>query len=309
MNRTVIVCALAAGASATGASPQFFTSITKPLFGNNDPDIFFADVQTGASTFLLNPEAEPAISASAPGFTGLAADEPGSRLFAITTNGTRSGLYSLDYATLTPTFLSNITRPASTDGLVLDGLAYDSSRSVLYATRRLGGTTGTEGLYSINPATGESTVLLEYESGTFNIEISAIDYDPVTDMVYLVDEDADAGRGIYSFNPVDPGAGLSLLASLPSDITDVDGLGAGDGQLFLLSDGPDANGGFHRVFDLTTMTFDIASIPTPYPEYSDSVLGPINPSGGGAYAPGIPGPATALLALPATALLARRRRN
>jgi hypothetical protein len=60
------------------------------------------------------------VPASAQGFTGLAADEAGQRLFAITTNGTKSDLYSLDYATRTPTLLASLTRPSSTNGIVFD---------------------------------------------------------------------------------------------------------------------------------------------------------------------------------------------
>jgi hypothetical protein len=73
-------------------------------------------------------------------------------------------------------------------------------------------------------------------------------------------------------------------------VIDVDGVGASGGVLFLLSDGtnPDntasGNGGLHRLYDLSTGQV-IASPATPFPAYSDSVLGRINPSGSAAAAP------------------------
>ena len=143
---TTMILMAAVSAAAAGAShAQFVTSITRPTFSQGPTQVFLTNPQSGTSTEIFDPRfASPAIPASAPGFTGLAADEAGRRLFASTINGTRSDLYSIDYATQTHTFLASITRPGTTAGMVVDGLAFDSRRGVLYATRVLGGSTGFE---------------------------------------------------------------------------------------------------------------------------------------------------------------------
>lgn len=289
------------------ASAQFVTSITKPLFGSNDPDVFFSDFSAGTSTFLLNPELDPGVTSSAPGFTGLAADEANRRLFASTTAGTTSGIYSIDYDTLTPTFLVNTVTPGAGNGPVMAGLAFDTNNNVLYGTRTLGGSTGAEGLYSIDLATGASTLVFEYETtATSNFQIGGIDFDPTTGLIYLADDDDTGGRFIYSLDPANPSS-LTEVVAYPTGVTDVDGLGAGDGMLYLLSDGLDGNNGEHVVLDIATGSV-VDTLATPYPAYSDSVIGAINPSGGGAFAPSIPTPGTAaLLGLAGLATVRRRR--
>ncbi len=287
------------------ASAQLVTSITKPTFGTNDPDVFLTDVNTGQSQFLLNPDG--LIPATAPGFGGLAADESNRRLFASTRNGPQDDLYTLDYATLTPTRIGQVN--VNGTAISIDGLAYDTRNNQLWATKRLGIGGNAEGLYRVDQNTGAAELVLQYEAGTFDIEISAIDYDPVTGLIYLVDEDTGGGTGIWSFDPDNASAGLSFVVDLAPGVTDVDGLGAGDGKLFLVSDGLQGNGGLHYVYNLLTGEYE-ATLPTPYPGYSNSVLGLINPSAGGAYAPGlIPTPGTgALLGLAGIAAARRRRR-
>lgn len=321
-NRGLAKRGLAVAAAAGGlllglsasAQGQFITAITKPTFGLNNPDVYNVNTSTGASTFLFNADFIPA---SAPGFGGLAADELNRRLFGTVRNGAQDDLYALDYDTLTPTLLATIRRPGTTTGMAVDGLAYDSLRGALYATRVLGGTSGAEALFRVDLATGDTSVVLEYEpTTTSNFTIGAIDYDPQTDRIYLVDEDDTGGRNIYRVDPSAVTPVLDFVTALPLPITDVDGLAAGDGKLYLVSDGPDipgtttieGNGGNHYVYDIAVNTFSILG-PTPYPEYNNSSLGRINPSAAGAYAPGIPEPALlAPVALAALAGLRSRRR-
>lgn len=309
----VVLCA------GSAAQAQFITSITRPTFSLGPTQVYNVNVQTGVSTEIFDPRfSTPAIPASAPGFTGLAADEAGQRLFAITTNGTRSDLYSLDYATRTPTLLASLTRPNSSTGIVFDGLAYDTRRNVLYGTRVLGGAGQNEGIYTIDIATGVTTLAFEYETTATSIyQIGGLDYDPRTDRIYLSDDDDTEGRNIFSIDPANIASGLSLVTAYPSGVTDIDGVGAGDGRLYLLSDSQDTastatlegNGGLHRVFNVLTGQFE-GTFASPYPARTttNSALGLIDPTGGGAYAPGIPAPAGALaMALGAAGMLRRRR--
>ena len=308
MQFTTKAAAVAAiGALAGSAQAQFITSITQPLFGSNPAEVFFTDTTTGNSELLFDATDNPSMGVSSPGFGGLAADEANRRLFGTVQSGGETGLYSIDYDTLTPTLVGETFLGG--DGLSLSGLAYDTNRGVLYGATALGGSLGPEGFFTVDTATGDLSLLFEFETtATSNFTYNALDYDPVTDKVYLVDEDPTGGRSIQSFDPANPAGGLSFVAALPSEFTDVDGLGAGDGKLYLLTDSAiDANNGDHGVYDILSGQF-LGGLESPYPAYSDSVLGPINPSGGGAYAPGIPAPgAVGLLA--AAGLTASRRRR
>lgn len=312
---TLLATTLAAGS----AHAQFITSITRPTFSQGPTQVFNTNPQTGVATEIFDPRfSTPAIPASAPGFTGLAADEAGRRLFASTTNSTRSDLYAIDYGTQTHTLLSSITRPGTTTGMVVDGLAYDSRRGVLYATRTLGGSGGAEGLFSIDIATGASTLAFEYEPTSTSIfTIGGIDYDATTDRIYLSDDDDTNGRNIYSFDPANPSAGLSVVVAYPAGVTDIDGIGAGGGKLYLLSDSQDSasttaiegNSGLHRIYNILTGQFE-GTLPSPYPARTttNAGLGLIDPTGGGAWAPGIPTPG-ALALLAAAGLVGVRRRR
>jgi hypothetical protein len=314
----VAAAALIAFGAGT-AHAQFITSITRPTFSLGPTQVYNVNTQTGVSSEIFDPRfSNPVVPASAPGFTGLAADEAGQRLFAITTNGTKSDLYSLDYATRTPTLLASLTRPSSTTGIVFDGLAYDTRRNVLYGTRVIGGSTGNEGLFTIDIATGATTLAFEYEPTSTSIfQIGGLDYDPTTDRIYLSDDDDTGGRNIFSMDPTSLSSGLSLVTAYPAGVTDIDGIGAGGGKLYLLSDSQDSastatiegNSGLHRVFNILTGQFE-ASIASPYPARTttNAGLGLIDPTGGGAYAPGIPAPASAL-ALGLGAIAGRRRRR
>lgn len=317
MHRNVLACAaVVGGCLVSAASAQFVTAVTQPTFSQNVPAVYVTDVGDGSSAFLFNP-IPPAYPATAPGFTGLAANDAARQFYATVRNGPQDDLYVVDYDTLTPTKLSTLRRPGTTTGMSVEGLAYDTTKNKIYVSRSLGGSTGPEGLLEIDPATGDSTLILEFETTSTSLySIGAIDFDPLTQLLYLVDEDDTGGRNIYS---VDPSAGtpaLTFVAELPLPITDVDGLGAGNGMLYLLSDGPDilgtsaveGNGGNHYVYDIAAGTFSILG-PTPYPEYTNSgALGRINPSGAGMFAPGlVPEPATLGL-LAAFAVVGLRRR-
>jgi hypothetical protein len=124
--------AIAAMALTSGAAhAQFLTGITKPVFGINQPEAFFVDLDAGTSTLLFDIETDLGIPASAPGFGGLAGDDANRRFFASVRNGAQDDIYVISYEDLlNPTFLFTVT-DASGSGDVIDGLAYDSTRGVL----------------------------------------------------------------------------------------------------------------------------------------------------------------------------------
>lgn len=289
-----VVAAFALLVGAGTASAQFVTSITRPVFSTGPTTVYEVNTTTGASTQVFDPlAANPAIPATAPGFTGLAYDATFRRMFAITTNGAQSDLYSLDIDNgWVAVRLSQLKRPNSTTGIVMDGLAFDQKRRILYGTRTLGGTGQDEGLYSIDPATGATTLVLLYEPTTTSLyTIGGIDWCPVTDKIYLSDDDDTTGRNIYSIDAGTPTV-LNLVTAYDTGVTDIDGLAAGGGKLYLLSDSQDSastaavegNNGLHRVYNLLTSTWE-APITSPYPvrTTTNAAFGLIDPTGGGAW--------------------------
>lgn len=291
--RTPFVSAVVLASAAQFASAQLVTGITQPAFGLNPPEVFLTDITSGGSTFLFDPLVIPA---TAPGFGGLAADDPGRRLFGSVRNGPQDDLYTLDYATLTPTLVGTINLGGT--AISIDGLAYDSDNGVLYATKRLGTGGAVEGLYSVDETNGAATLIFTYETGTFDFEVSAIDYDPGTNLVYLVDEDTGGGTGIYTYTPGSP-ASFAFFAPLPAGVTDVDGLAAGNGLLYLVSDSdPNGNGGQHVVFNTQSLQV-VDTLPSPHPPYTTGTpFGTINPSASGAFAPGLANTCIADLVFP-----------
>ncbi len=308
----VVVC-------ASTAHAQFVSSITRPLFGEGPTTGFFTDVNAGTNTQIFDWDAFDGgngLPASADGFNGLAGDEVNQRLFGSVRNGTQSDIYALDYNTLTPNLLFGTTFERQDNqqiaNIAFDGIAYDSARDFLYGTVRLGSSFSgrPEGLYRIDPTTGFSELVIEYEATlgtTFSVEISAIDYDPLTDLIYLADEDADGGRNVYSLDPDNPSA-LNFVTAFEPGVEDVDGLGAGNGQLFFVTDNADFNNAQHSIYDIASNTF-LPRVDSPYPPRSGDFAGsPINPTAGGAFAPGIPAPGAAgTLAIAAFAATRRRR--
>lgn len=298
--RSIAAAAALTAGAASVAHAQWVTSITRPVFSTGPTTVYKVDDATGVSTEIFDPlNPNTIVPATAPGFTGLAADNANSRIFASTTNGTKSDIYVLDYAdpdNVTATFLVALTRPESTTGMVVDGLAYDTQRGVLYATRTLGGAGQLEGLYSIDTTTGQTTLIFEYEPSTGSTyTIGGIDYDPIADRIYFADDDDTGGRNLYFVEGANPAGGLQLLMAYPAGVTDVDGLAAHGGRLFLLSDSQDdtasaaieGNGGLHYVIDVAT-TSVLGTITSPYPLRTVSTqLGRIDPTGGAAWAPGL----------------------
>jgi hypothetical protein len=133
-------------------------------------------------------------------------------------------------------------------------------------------------------------------------EFESLDFDPVTNKIYGVNDDSDQqGRGIYSFD-LTAGTLTKIVASpdYRRIENDFDGLATGGGLAFLTTDEP----GFVYRYDLVANNgqwIDFLS-----PVLTDSGL-----FGGAAYAAGlIPEPTTATVGLAAaTMMLALRRRT
>lgn len=300
--------ALFALACTSTATAQFLTGITKPIFSTNQPEAYLVDADAGTNTLLYDIESLN-LPATAPGWGGLAGDDANQRFFASVRNGPNDDIYEFSYdAVENPTKLVE-TVNASGGNFAIDGLAYDSTEGVMYGTNILGSGGNAEGLHTIDLTNGLVTTIVDYGTlpgGISAYQITGIDYDADSNLVYLVDEDSTGGRWIYTFDPANPTNGLSELVALPSEITDVDGLGAGGGELLLVTDHATVNNGKHYVYDLISGTY--STFDSPYPAPAGSPIAP-NPSGAGAYVPNIPEPSSlfGLLGLLGVSAVLRKR--
>ncbi len=285
MKRSSAIAFAAVAGFAVAANAQFITGITKPVFSVNQPEAFFTDLDALTNTFLFDIELDTGIPATAPGFTGLAGDDANRRFFATVRNGPQDDVWEFDYDDLlNPTLLFTVRQPDGS-GQAINGLAYDTTRNKLYGSGRLNNE-----LYEIDINTGTVTVVLDYSTligGANNWTVTSVEYYAGTDLIYIVNRDpgAQPGRAIWSLDPENLGAGPTLVAQLPPDITNPDGLGAGDGKLFLVTGHNTINNGRHIVYDLATGEFT-QPIETPYPAPAGSPLQPI-PSAAGAFVPGL----------------------
>ncbi|MEO1008257.1 MAG: GC-type dockerin domain-anchored protein [Planctomycetota bacterium] len=287
MGTRIITSSIAAVAICSASvHAQFITGITKPVFGENQPEAFF--LEDGVNTLLFDIEADLGIPATAPGFGGLAGDDANRRFFASVRNGPNDDIYVVSYDDLLNPIKLVETQSAGGTDVSIDGLAYDPAADVLYGTRTLASAGEAEGLFTIDLDTGVVSLVLDYADGGSLLTIGGIDFNPDDGLIYLADDDATGGRFLYAFDPGDPGSGLVEVAALPPAVTDVDGLAVGGGVVLLLTDNADANGGEHYLYDLATGAF--STQPSPYPAPAGSPIAP-NPTGGAGYVPGLLGDA------------------
>lgn len=227
---------------------------------------------------------------------GLDADDASERLF--TQDGT--ALTTLTYADVLDGGTTNGTTVTTNVGgtaISMVGLTYGNG--VLYGVRNIGGDTGLtpEAIYSIDPATGNSVLAVDYDSTLY--DFGGLGF--ANGLIYATNDDHTGTgdtteRGLYT---IDPTSGtITFVAAYPGSETDLDGLAVGGGYAFLVGDGPAGDDIYP--FNLSTGQYE-ATIPSPF------AAGEV--FSGAAWAPGlIPEPTTAsLLALGALGLLRRRR--
>ncbi|MBC8108634.1 MAG: PEP-CTERM sorting domain-containing protein, partial [Anaerolineae bacterium] len=242
---------------------------------------------------------------------GMAADEPNRMLYWLdqTVEGAQvaSTLWKMSYDTLAPQRVGIVRNATSGFDMGFMGLAIDTVNQKMYGTYNIGGTPG-EGIYEItnyltpsgNSVSASPRLLYNtLPGGETAYDLSSLDYDPVTNKVYGINNDGDQlGRGLYSFDLA--GGTIALIVKSPDYRrieNDFDGLATGGGKAFFTTD----EEGFVYVYDFALSTFtDFLS-----PVLEGDLFG------GAAYAPGlVPEPtALAALALPAIGLLRRRKRN
>ena len=138
-----------------------------------------------------------------------------------------SSLYSWDGVSA-PLLLGTITIDGADTSVV--SLAFDEG--TLYATRNIGGdgSPSAEGLYTIDFNTLEATLVLDYDSASYDFGGLAV----LDGVIYGTNDAATTfGAGLYR---IELNGTITLVTPYPAGETDIDGLAAGDGFAYLVED-------------------------------------------------------------------------
>ena len=228
---------------------------------------------------------------------GLAVDDPARLLYTL--NGTILTTLTYDQVLAGNGSGASSTINVGGTSISMVGLAYGGG--TLYGVRNIGGDGGAtpEAIYSIDPTTGNATVVLDFLSTDY--DFGGLAFNPADGLIYATNDDGIAtgdptDRGLYTINPT-TGA-INFIAAYPGTETDLDGLAVGGGYAFLIGDGPAGDDIY--AYNLTTNQYEF-TIPSPF------IAGEV--FSGGTWAPGlIPEPTSlALVGLGGLAMLRRRR--
>jgi hypothetical protein len=218
-----------------------------------------------------------------------------------------TNLFRMSYDAMgTRTLVGTIRHRDTGFDLTMQGLAFDTTTGKMYGSHTVGGTPG-EGFYELdlaNPVViggvprvnADLRFQIDAAAGEFNF--ANLDYDPVTNKVYGIDDDADGGRALYHVDVANQQ--LNPIVATPTHRRfedDLDGLATGGGKAYFVTDEP----GFVYIYDLVNGGA--------FNDFLSPVQGDSGLFAGAAYAPGlIPEPAS--LSLPATgAVLCLTRRR
>ncbi|GJQ30063.1 MAG: hypothetical protein HBSAPP03_19470 [Phycisphaerae bacterium] len=152
------------------------------------------------------------------------------------------------------------------------GLAFDSALGALYGRT-------SAGFVQYNLTTGAPTTVYAITAQDFG----GFEYDAGTDAFYGLNDSTSTtalpgGRGLYRIDKPITSPTFTELADYPGGDTDIDGLGAGNGKLYLVNDNSTANQGIY-VWNLAAGQFE-TSLPNPFTATTGIFSG-------GAWAPGL----------------------
>lgn len=198
----------------------------------------------------------------------MAADESGRMLYWLD-GGTRLMRAPYTFSgTITPTLVGLTTVGGTTT--TFTGLAFDSTERKLYAWRN-SGSLGTEGFYEINGTNGQATLV--YATATTGFDFGGFDFDAATNAFFACSDSN--GAGIYRLSKPLATTTPVLVTPYPSGDSDIDGLAAGGGRIYLVNDN---NTGMY-VYNLSSAAYE-ATVPFTYASTGGTFCG-------GAYAPGL----------------------
>lgn len=132
----------------------------------------------------------------------------------------------------------------------LVGLAYHGGK--LYGTKNI----SNEGIYEVNPANAEVTLVLDYADADY--DFGGLDFDPVTGKLYGTNDDATPhGSGVFEINLSTQA--ITKVADYPVGETDIDGFAAHNGIGYLIVD----QAGNFFVYDLVNGS-QVSTLPSPF---------------------------------------------
>lgn len=195
----------------------------------------------------------------ADGIYGVSVDNANRTIYFNVGDFPLSELYSVHYDDPAMDF-SGALRPRKVadlryqDSQIINGLAFDSNTGTLYGVDDFQSTTGggPEGIYSINLATGETTLVVDLSVGSyFNWQIRGIDFNPVDNLLYAVNVDSTPnGIGLFSID-VNGAGTISPVVTLTG--TNKTGLAIGDNKAYIV---PDDGPNDIEVYNLGTGLFE-----------------------------------------------------
>ena len=246
---------------------------------------------------------------------GMTVNDPARQIYFIDVSPLSVGadpttnLYRMSYDALGTRQLVGTIRHRTTGfDLTMQGLAFDTATGRLYGSHTIGGTPG-EGFYELDIANPviiggvpriNADLRFQIDAGTADdFNFANLDYDPVTNKVYGIDDDATGGRALYHVDIANQQ--LNAIVATPTHRRledDFDGVATGGGKAYLVTDEP----GFVYIYDLVNGG--------PYNDFLSPVQGENGLFAGAAYAPGlIPEPGSSLLAEAVAAVMCLSRRR
>ena len=246
---------------------------------------------------------------------GMTVNDPARQIYFIDVSPLSVGadpttnLYRMSYDALgTRQLVGTIRHRTSGFDLTMQGLAFDTATGKLYGSHTIGGTPG-EGFYELDIANPviiggvprvNADLRFQIDAGTADdFNFANLDYDPVTNKVYGIDDDPTGGRALYHVDIANQQ--LNAIVNTPTHRRledDFDGLAAGGGKAYFVTDEP----GFVYIYDLVNGG--------QYNDFLSPVQGENGLFAGAAYAPGlIPEPGSSSLAGAAAAVMCLSRRR
>lgn len=207
--RPFLVVALVASVSATLANPRIIFRATPTA-----TPAYLYNIQAGGFLSVNNAIMRPV--------RGFAADE------------VNQVLYSNNNTELATWRMSSLTSgvPFQTLTAEMDGLAFSPLNGKLYGSRNDNSNPlFPRGLYEVNPLNGACLLVFAYPAG---FDLGGIDFDPRTGDFFAANDGPGQPVGIYRFN--DTLTDLTLFGPYPVGLTDIDGLAAYGGRIWLYED-------------------------------------------------------------------------
>ena len=156
----------------------------------------------------------------------------------------------------TPVFIANLTSATSSPFLSMNGIGFDSTSGKLFGSRSLDSSAGPEGFYEIDPNTGFSTNRIATPATTY--DWGGIDRDASTGKFYANGDPGVSGTstpGIFEvdFNTEHVHANRAIPGRRDSDM---DGLAAGNGMIYMVEDRAVQTGGKIHVYNTITGSYE-----------------------------------------------------